>query len=92
MPHSDVPARWQHWADRCETTLRQALDARREVDARLVDAMAWAALAGGKRMRPLLVYATGTALGMEEAALDVPAVAAALTLPKAATKRTAYHG
>ncbi len=78
MPHSDVPARWQHWADRCETTLRQALDARREVDARLVDAMAWAALAGGKRMRPLLVYATGTALGMEEAALDVPAAAVEL--------------
>ncbi len=27
---------------------------------------------GGKRMRPLLVYATGTAFGADETVLDAP--------------------
>ena len=40
--------------------------------------MRHAALDGGKRMRPLLVYATGTAFGAEEAALDAPAAAVEL--------------
>ncbi len=38
-------------------------------------AMRHAALLGGKRMRPLLVYATGTMLGANLDALDAPAVA-----------------
>jgi farnesyl diphosphate synthase len=35
-------------------------------------------LDGGKRTRPLLVYATGTAFGCDEAALDAPAAAVEL--------------
>jgi len=40
--------------------------------------MRHAALDGGKRMRPLLVYATGTAFGADAAALDAPAAAVEL--------------
>ncbi len=42
---------------------------------RLHDAMRYAVFNGGKRIRPLLVYATGECLGLEEQALDSPAVA-----------------
>jgi farnesyl diphosphate synthase len=40
--------------------------------------MRHATLDGGKRMRPLLVYATGTAFGAEESTLDAPAAAVEL--------------
>lgn len=76
---TDIPpepaTRWQDWANRCETTLSRALRSRANVDARLAEAMAYAALDGGKRMRPLLVYATGIALGANESTLDIPAAA-----------------
>jgi len=75
MHPSEAPAVWRGWAQRCETTLSQALNSRADVDPRLSRAMAHAALGGGKRMRPLLVYASGTALGASEAALDAPAAA-----------------
>lgn len=41
----------------------------------LHDAMRYAVLNGGKRVRPLLVYATGECLNVAPAALDAPAVA-----------------
>lgn len=41
-------------------------------------AMRHAVLLGGKRMRPLLVYATGTAFGADDAMLDAPAAAVEL--------------
>src|SRR3546814_7535506 len=40
--------------------------------------MRHAVLLGGKRMRPLLVYATGTAFGADLDALDAPALAVEL--------------
>ena len=40
--------------------------------------MRHAALDGGKRMRPLLVYATGIAFGADETSLDAPAAAVEL--------------
>lgn len=70
--------RWTAWAQRCENTLSHAIGSRNDTDPRLAEAMAYATLGGGKRMRPLLVYATGTALGMDEAALDIPAAAVEL--------------
>jgi farnesyl diphosphate synthase len=45
---------------------------------RLHAAMRHAVLDGGKRMRPLLVYATGTAFGAHEKDLDAPAAAVEL--------------
>lgn len=71
-------ARWRAWAERCEHTLEQVLPAARSSPARLHGAMRHATLGGGKRMRPLLVYATGTAFGAPEPALDVPAAAVEL--------------
>ncbi len=46
--------------------------------ARLHAAMRHAVLDGGKRTRPLLVYATGTAFGAAEMTLDAPAAAVEL--------------
>lgn len=43
--------------------------------ARLHEAMRYAVLGGGKRVRPLLVYATGETLGIAPAMLDAPAAA-----------------
>ena len=42
---------------------------------RLHEAMRYAALNGGKRIRPLLIYATGECLAVETGRLDAPAVA-----------------
>ncbi len=42
---------------------------------RLHDAMRYAVLNGGKRVRPLLVYATGECLNVDAALLDAPAAA-----------------
>jgi len=42
---------------------------------RLVEAMRYATLGGGKRLRALLVYATGEAMGANSAALDAAAAA-----------------
>ncbi len=44
-------------------------------DPKLLDAMHHGLLQGGKRMRPFLVYATGTLVGAEQADLDAPAAA-----------------
>lgn len=43
--------------------------------ARLHEAMRYAVLGGGKRVRPLLVYATGETLGVDSRSLDAPAAA-----------------
>ena len=45
---------------------------------RLHSAMRYAVLAGGKRLRPTLVYATGEALSVHPAVLDAPAAAVEL--------------
>ncbi len=75
---TDSSARWAAWAQRCETTLSHAIGSRADTDPRLAEAMAYATLGGGKRMRPLLVYAAGTALGADASTLDVPAAAVEL--------------
>src|SRR3546814_14251411 len=60
------------------TTLFRSLPAADEAPRRLHAAMRHAVLLGGKRMRPLLVYATGTAFGADLDALDAPALAVEL--------------
>ncbi len=69
---------WQRWAQRCDDTLTTAIADRGGLNARLDEAMAYACLHGGKRMRPLLVYATGTTLGAHENDLDAAAAAVEL--------------
>jgi len=66
------------WAARTEATLERLLPDPAIEPSRLHAAMRHATLGGGKRMRPLLVYAAGTALGAGEALLDAPAAAVEL--------------
>lgn len=62
-------------ATRTEAALEQTLPSERVEPARLHRAMRYAVLQGGKRMRPLLVYAAGEAVGAAEAVLTQAAVA-----------------
>ena len=77
-PPADIAAALVHWRQRADAALEQALRAHALDDTRLQAAMRHAALLGGKRMRPLLVYATGRMLGADVAALDAPASAVEL--------------
>jgi len=65
-----------------QSRVEQALDARlpskNVLPKKLHDAMRYSTLDGGKRMRPMLAYATGKALGLSEDILDGPACAVEL--------------
>jgi geranylgeranyl pyrophosphate synthase len=63
---------------RIERVLERALDIADGATPRLLDAMRYSTLAGGKRVRPVLVYATGEALGTPLELLDAPAAAVEL--------------
>lgn len=63
---------------RAEVALDACLPTASHVPARLHTAMRYATLGGGKRIRPVLVYATGQVLGVELSALDAPACAVEL--------------
>lgn len=60
---------------RVETALSHYLPAATAPPTHLHEAMHYAVLDGGKRIRPLLVYATGAALGVDYNRLDGPACA-----------------
>ena len=75
MPEADP---FDTWRARVDAAIASALPASTDEPRRLHAAMRHAALEGGKRMRPLLVYATGTAFGATDAVLDAPAVAVEL--------------
>lgn len=60
---------------RVDATLAALFDSRPGVAPRLEAAMRHGLLAGGKRLRPLLVYMAGHALGAEDDTLDAPAAA-----------------
>ena len=65
----------QHWQDQVAQLLEARLP---QIDATphtLHQAMHYAALNGGKRIRPILVFATGQALGADEQDLTSPALA-----------------
>ena len=63
------------WRARVDAALERSLASHALTGTRLQAAMRHAALLGGKRMRPLLVYATGRLLGADDATLDAPAAA-----------------
>lgn len=75
---NDPAARVAAWRARCEAVLDARLPLADASPQRLHAAMRHAVLDGGKRMRPLLVYATGTAFGADATALDAPAIAVEL--------------
>ncbi|WKD28187.1 (2E,6E)-farnesyl diphosphate synthase [Halomonas sp. KG2] len=60
---------------RVDATLSALFDSQPAVAPRLEAAMRHGLLVGGKRLRPLLVYLAGNALGARDDALDAPAAA-----------------
>jgi farnesyl diphosphate synthase len=63
---------------RANAALDRCLPPAQQAPARLHEAMRYAVLAPGKRIRPVLTYATGEALGVDLALLDPAAVAVEL--------------
>ncbi len=70
-----LQTRLPEWQARVERALQRWLPAEHIHPTRLHDAMRYAVLGGGKRVRPVLVYATGAALGAPLDTLDGPASA-----------------
>jgi geranylgeranyl pyrophosphate synthase len=70
--------RLDHYRRRVDAKLDEVLQESDEVPARLLEAMRYSVLGGGKRVRPLLVYASGELGGTAEDTLD--AIAAAVEL------------
>jgi farnesyl diphosphate synthase len=75
MPADPAEARWRQ---RVEARLESALPPATDSPERLHAAMRHAVLGGGKRLRPLLVYAAGAAIGADESLCDAPAAAVEL--------------
>jgi geranylgeranyl pyrophosphate synthase len=69
--------RLDHYRSRVDQKLADVL-ADHEIPERLLGAMRYSVLGGGKRVRPLLVYASGELVGAAEPALD--AIAASVEL------------
>ena len=69
-------ADWMHdYTSRVTECLERALPAANKVPHRLHEAMRYAVFSGGKRVRPLLVYASGECLGVPPGKLDALATA-----------------
>ncbi len=78
MIATNLDAYRTHCQARLESCLDELLPRVTVQPVRLHEAMRYAVLGGGKRIRPLLTYATGEALGLEAATLDRPASAVEL--------------
>lgn len=72
---TDLPAPLKALAGRADDALARVLPGDDLPPTELHRAMRYAVLGGGKRLRPLLVYAAGQALGESGAVLDAPACA-----------------
>ncbi len=78
MPDLAVEPGIARWRDRADAALDAALPDPHSPPQRLHAAMRHAVLLGGKRMRPLLVYASGAVFDADERALDAAAAAVEL--------------
>ena len=74
-PHDGFTARLADLTERVERRLDEALPGADVVPKRLHEAMRYAVLNGGKRIRPLLVFAAGECLGVDHRKSDAPATA-----------------
>ncbi|MGY3232105.1 farnesyl diphosphate synthase [Luteibacter sp. HA06] len=72
---TDLPAPLKALVGRADDALARALPRGDLPPVELHGAMRYAVLGGGKRLRPLLVYAAGHALGRDDGILDAPACA-----------------
>jgi farnesyl diphosphate synthase/geranylgeranyl diphosphate synthase type II len=77
-PQSFLTDRVPLYQRRIEGVLERALEIDGAATPRLLEAMRYSTLAGGKRVRPVLVYATGEALGAPLDLLDAAAAAVEL--------------
>jgi geranylgeranyl pyrophosphate synthase len=66
----DFAAQLTRWQARIERELEKRLPAVEAQPSRLHSALRYSVLNGGKRVRPVLVYATATALGLPESLVD----------------------
>jgi farnesyl diphosphate synthase len=73
--HRDLASTLKEYSARADAALERALPPADESPQQLHRAMRYAVLGGGKRLRPVLVYATGSALGAVLERLDAAAVA-----------------
>ena len=71
----DFKARIPDYVRRIETYMAQLLPPVSKPPEELHEAMRYATLSSGKRIRPLLVYASGECLGVDPIKLDAPAAA-----------------
>jgi geranylgeranyl pyrophosphate synthase len=78
MTDTGLDARLLRWRERCEGYLESCLASNDSATARLLEAMRYSVLGGGKRLRPVLVYSTGSALGASLERLDAAAAAVEL--------------
>jgi len=79
MPDPATSARLAHWRHRIDAALPAVFTRIAATEPGLLAAMRHAVLTGGKRLRPLLVHATGYAAGGEDpGALDPVAIAVEL--------------
>ncbi len=76
--HPELQTLLKRWQDRVEEALDHWLPAATLLPESLHAAMRYSTLGGGKRIRPVLVYATGMALGTESRQLDGAACAVEL--------------
>ncbi len=72
-PQRFLADRVPSYQQRIEGVLARTLDVEGGATPRLLEAMRYSTLAGGKRVRPVLAYATGEALGAPLELLDAPA-------------------
>ncbi|AIF49061.1 polyprenyl synthetase family protein [Dyella japonica] len=77
-PSSELSAQLKSLIARADEALVRSLPPADTAPVELHQAMRYAVLGGGKRLRPLLVYAAGHALGETGSRLDSPAVAVEL--------------
>jgi geranylgeranyl pyrophosphate synthase len=77
-PTNFLTDRVPSYQQRIEGVLAHALEIDGAATPRLLEAMRYSTLAGGKRVRPVLVYATGEALGASLEVLDAAAAAVEL--------------
>ncbi len=71
----NIERQLEFWRERADTALLEFLPPEDLNHTSLQAAMRYSALIGGKRVRPVLTYGTGSALGADASTLDVPAVA-----------------
>lgn len=75
MSNQNTEQQIEAWRQRSESSLDKWLPSEKINPTQLHEAMRYSVLNGGKRVRPILVYAAGYAVSADETALDAPASA-----------------